>query len=257
MLFIFVQLNYLNKKHIMNLMKTFLLAFIGFLSISQVQAQDEITEGYIKMKITEVSSDDDQMEAMLQMMVGTITEYFFNPEKALVKADVMGGMVKMTSLTNIEDGFVTLLMDMMGNKMMVESTKEEREELQGDQAEIMQELEVTFDESDTKDILGLNCVKAAVALPDQPEGLSFEMYIARDLQLSNQVVQGMEYLELGGFPLEYIFSTGQMDLKIEAEDIAYEVNTDAFDLSTAGFTKMTMAEFIESMGAMGGGGLGF
>ena len=238
-------------------MKIFLLAFISILTINQVDGQKEITEGHIKMKITEATSDDEQMEAMLQMIVGTTTEYFFNLEKALVKADMMGGMVKMTSLVNVEDEHTTLLMDMMGNKMMVESTKEEREGLEEGQSEMMEDLEIVTDETDTKEILGLNCVKVNVSHPEQPDGISFVMYVAKDLKLSNKIVQGMESLDLGGFPLEYLFSSGPMNLKMEAQELFLDVDSDVFNVSTTGYKKMTMEEFIESMGGMGGGGLGF
>ena len=105
-------------------------------------AQIELSQGVIKMEMTEVDSDNQQIAAQLEMMKGTETAYHFNADKSLVTADMMGGMIKMQTLFNNSDEHLTLFFDMMGQKMMVESTKEEREEGKEDNA--MDDFEVVY-----------------------------------------------------------------------------------------------------------------
>ena len=241
----------------MNLFKSVLFLFLGLVSLNSVDAQKEIKEGYLKMKIVEATSDDEQMAAALQMIIGSLTEYYFNAEKAMVKADMMGGMVKIINVMDISNQNSTMYMDMMGQRMMVESTPDEREDTQKDQAEVMKEMEIVVDDNDTKEILGMKCVKASIKHPEMTSGVSFEMYISKDLQFTNKLIQGMEHFDLQGFPLEYSLVSEKMNLKVTAEEFKDKIDSSVFKISDAGYKKMTMAEFIETMGAFGGGGLGF
>lgn len=218
-----------------------------------------LDEGVITMEITDVSSDNEQVEAQMQMMKGSQTEYHFNADNSLVKMNMMGGMINMTFHTDNTSEDMTMLFDMMGNKMMVESTKAEREESQDEDAlDAMKGLKVVYDENDTKEILGYKCVKANISNPEgeEDEGMAFTMYIARDIKASANMIQGLSEIELEGFPLAYELITPQMTMSMEAKDLKKEVSAEAFKLETGGYQKMTMEEFRESMGGMGGG-MGF
>lgn len=231
----------------------FKILFLFFVSNGVTIAQADLTQGVIKMEMTDVDSDNQQIAAQLEMMKGTETAYHFNSEKSLVTADMMGGMIKMQTLFNNADEHLTLFFDMMGQKIMVESTKEERDE--GKEENAMDDFEVTYDETDTKEILGYKCIKAVIkGKAESP--MSFQMYLSRDIKASNKMIQGLDAFELDGFPLEYILEMENMSMTNTAIELSQELDEKVFDVSSDGFKKMTLKEFQEQMGAMGGG-MGF
>ncbi len=232
------------------------LLFIAVLfCTNSIFAQKELTEGYIKMEITDVTSDDEQVAAMLEMMKGSQTELHFKDGQNLTTANMMGGMVQTKSLFNEKEGNLTMLMDIMGQKMNVESSKEELEKLNADQKEMMEDMKVTYDEGDTKEILGYKCVKAKVE-NTQMGKMAFEMYVSKDIKASSKSIQGLQNLDLEGFPLELVLAQPQMTMTMTAVELKEEVDENVFKLDKSGYTKMTMEEFMEKMGSMGGG-MGF
>lgn len=235
---------------------SFLVIFLGF-SMSTIIAQDVISEGYIKMEITDVESDDEQMGAMLQMMKGTTTEMYFNEDKSLIKMDMMGGMVKNTFLLDNKSQDMTMLIDAMGQKMNIGSSKMDREKEGSDQVDYMKGLKVKIDENDTKEILGYTCKRAEISNPDTDEaGMSFSMYITDQIKANSKMIQGLNYTDLPGFPLEYVMITDKMSLTVSTKEIKKEIDSKVFEINTGGFKKMTYKEFMDSIGKMGGG-MGF
>jgi hypothetical protein len=232
---------------------------IFFLLFSLVNLQSfaqttTLSEGVIKMEITDVSSDNEQVAAQMQMLNGTQTAYYFNSEKSMVSADMMGGMIKIKSLVNNANENMTMLFDAMGQKMMIESTKEDRKEMEDAQVEASEGFNVNYDESDTKEILGYKCVKATITNEENP-GMEFIMYVAPSIKASNKLIQGMSAYELRGFPLEYTMTMPEMSLTTTAVSLEKSVPAGTFDLNTSGYTKMTFKEFTDQM--QGFGGMGF
>jgi hypothetical protein len=197
------------------------------------------------------------MAAGLEMMKGMVTEYSFSPDKSLASTDMMGGMIKSTSLVDNKTDDLTMLMDIMGNKMHVESTKAERDKLSAGTEDMMEGAKIEYDESDKKTIQGYDCIKATISgLGTEEMPMKFTMYISKDIQASHKMIQGMDKLELEGFPLEYIMESDQMSMTYEATEVSKEVDNSIFDINTSGYTKMTWKEFMDQMGSMGGG-MGF
>lgn len=237
----------------MQILRT-LLVLTVFLSFSSLNAQKSITEGVVKMEITDVSSDDQAIAGQLEMMKGTETIYSFNHEQSLVTSNMMGGMIKMESLTVNDSESTTMLFDMMGQKMMVSSTKEDRAEAEAQQKDAFKDIKMTYDENDTKEILGYKCIKAVASGEDIP--FSFEMYVTTELNLDPKLIQGMQGLDLKGFPLEYEMKMDKMSMTYSATEMETEINSEIFNLNTEGYKKMTFKEFEEQMKGFGGG-MGF
>ena len=57
--------------------KFLLFVMLGLITMPAF-SQTTLSEGSIKMEITEIDSDNEQMAAQLEMLRGTATEYFFN-----------------------------------------------------------------------------------------------------------------------------------------------------------------------------------
>ena len=238
----------------MKKIKSVLFVLFSLIYLQSFAQVTNLEQGMIKMEITDVSSDNDEIAAQMQMLTGTQTAYYFNDEKSLVSADMMGGMIKMKTLVNNSDEHLTMLFDAMGQKMMIESTKEERAPMEASQNEAMEDMEVVYDENDTKEILGYNCIKATISGTDDSP-MEFVMYLAPGIQASNKMIQGLSSFELQGFPLEYTLTMEEMSLTNTAIEIAETVSPDVFVLNTSGYTQMTFEEFTTQM--QGFGGMGF
>mgnify|MGYP000182347894 CR=1 FL=1 len=234
-------------------LKNIVLAFLCLTAFNSI-GQTVLDKGVIKMEITDVNSDNEQMAAQLEMMKGTSTEYYFNSEKSLTESNIMGGMMQMRFLFDNKSEDLTLLFDVMGQKMCVESSKDERKDVEAKQKEAMEGVKVVYDESDMKEILGYKCVKAS--LEGGESDMNFSMYVAKEIKASNDMIQGLQGIEIEGFPLEYIMDMGQGSLTYSATKIDKELDPSVFKVNTSGYTKMTMEEFSEQMGGMGQG-MGF
>ena len=73
----------------------FLLTLLAVITMVPVFGQSEFKQGTIKMELTEVDSDNEQIAAQLEMLKGTQTIYYFTKEKSMVSANMMGGMITM------------------------------------------------------------------------------------------------------------------------------------------------------------------
>lgn len=227
-----------------------LIAFSGF-------AQNTLESGTIKMEITDVSSDNEQVAAGLDMLRGTETTYYFNEELSMVNANMMGGMMEMVSLVDNKTEDLTFTMNMMGQKMLVRSTKAERDALEaknGKSKASSEDFEITYDKEDTKEILGYNCFKANVSHTD--EEFSFVLYLTEEIKASNKMIQGMEAVNIEGFPLQYMMDMKEMQMTYTATEVSNDLDTEVFNIETEGYKEMTFEEFMNNMGAMGGG-MGF
>ncbi len=232
-------------------MKKIILAIFSIvLFAGSINAQSN--KGYIKQEITEVTSEDEQMAMMLEMMKGTQTEYFYSGDKMASKASMMGGMVETKSMLDKATGTMTMLIDAMGQKMYVESSEKEMNEMNKDQAEMMSKMEITYDESDTKVIAGVKCFKANIKSPDMAKGTTFSMYVSPEVLADNKLIQGMQFFELKGFPMEFVMdAAGQMKMTFTTIEYKTEVDESVFEMSTDGYTKKTFKELMEMSGGMG------
>ncbi len=234
-------------------MKKFILSVLSLCFLANVAIAQE--QGYIKMEITDVSSDNAEMATYLEMMKGTETEYMYTEEKSLVKANMMGGMVEMTTIVENANESMVMYMNAMGKKMQIESTKEERDMAEAKAQTETPEFSVEYDENVTKEILGHKCIKAIVTFenPDSDENMSMDMFVAPELKMSSKMIQGLDKVDLKGFPLEYIMDAGMMKMTVTAVDFKEEVDPAAFEFNPKGYQKLTWEEFSEQMGQMGGG----
>ncbi len=233
-------------------MKQTIVLMATLLFSLQMIGQSSLDSGLIKMEITDVSSEDEMVAAQLDMMKGTYTIYAFTPSRTYSKSDMMGGMIQMTSVTDIQSQSTDMYMDMMGNKMLIPSTKEQRDAMTNGQSPSW---DITYDKSDTKEIVGYNCYKANVVMKDQPS-TAFEVYVTEEINASNEMIQGMEAMNLQGFPLEYSMNLPQMTFKYTATEVLDKVDESLFEIDKSQYKEMTYEDFMKQMGGMAGG-LGF
>lgn len=206
----------------------------------------ELSQGYVKLELTDVSSEDEQMAAMLESMKGSITEVYFDGKSTLTKANMMGGMIQMDNLIDAE-GNMTMLFDAMGNKMHIDASKLELDKSKATSQGPMSDLEYEYDKDDVKTIAGYKCYKMTAFAPDIDDPV-ISGYITEEIKANATLVQGLDMGEWKGFPLEITVSAGPMSLTTKALEVKTEVDAEVFNLSTSGYTKMTWDEFTQSMG---------
>jgi len=234
-------------------MKKLILTFFSLCLLVNIGVSQD--QGYIKMEITDVASDNAEMVGYLEMMKGTETEYFYTEEKSMVKSNMMGGMVEVNNIVNNKDESMVMTMNTMGQKMLVESTKEERDMAEAKSGNEMPDVKIEYDENVTKEILGHECIKATVSIGDEDaEGtVKMTMFVAPDVKMSTKMIQGLDKVDIKGFPLEYIMDAGVMKLTVTATELKDEIDASVFEIDTKGYKKMTWEEFGNTMKAMGGG----
>jgi hypothetical protein len=240
------------KKVYMKRFNLFLL-LISFFMTGALTAQTTMEEGYIKFEVTDVQAEDEQMAAQLSMMKGTTNEVYFTKGKSLSKMNMMGGMMKMTVLANSEDNTGTMLFDAMGQKYKIPMTSEEKEAMKAKNEGQMGDLEFVYDKEDKKTIVGYECYKMTIK-SENMEGMEMSAYITEDIVAGAEVLQGVDASKMAGFPLEYIINQGQFSMVFSALEISDELDASVFELNTKGFKEMTMEEFQNAMGQMGGMG---
>jgi len=231
---------------------TCLFLVAGFLSLD---AQEVVSEGHITMELTEVTSDDPAMEQQLQMMMGTEMNVHFNDKGSLTTMSMMGGMVKTTALDS-KEGDGKLLMDMMGNKMYIPITAADVKEREESGAEMWENVNITYDKADTKEIAGMECYKMNIAVKDGMEGMNMSGYITEAITANANIMQ-IDTKKFDGFPMELTIGIGAGKMTITTTKFDKTVDASVFDLDTGGYKQMTFKELQDMMGQMGGGGFGF
>lgn len=234
--------------------KNFLTLILVCVAGFSAMAQKTLSQGSVTMEITEVKSPDDQMAMALEMMKGSQTEIYFSEKGHATKMSMMGGMIEVKTYTDNSTKAFDMLMDMMGNKMWINSNMDEmaKDEKAKSTAE---NAKVTYDKNDTKVIAGYKCYAMTVTLPEAPE-VSLKGYITQEIKTNANIIQGFQAVKFEGFPMEFTMNSDKMSLTMSTKEIKDTLDASMLVAKTDGYTKMTMEEFKAKMGGMGGG-LGF
>ena len=227
-------------KHILNI----LLAVFMFGSAS---AQMMLEKGSITMEMTDISSTGAQA-AELGMLKGAEMTVHFSGDKSLTSISLMGGMMNMSTLVNKSTNKTDILIDAMGSKMWAEETTEAANE--NDIAKSVEGMNVKYDESQTKEILGYKVIKAMITRADQPN-MKMEAWITEEIKIKSDFIPGMEDLKLKGYPLEITIDANGTKMSIVTKDIKNTVDEKVFVLNTVGAEKIKMSDLSGMMGGMG------
>lgn len=229
-----------------------LLLVLGMFS---TQAQSSFTEGIVKLELTDISSENAETEAALGMLKGMTMETSFNKTHSLTVIDMMGGMMNTKVLINNASKEKVLMFDMMGQKTMTKSKLEDNDGADK-VAEGAEKVKTISFKDDTKTIAGYKCYRIEIDI-DPKQKMSMVAYITEEIQASTKGLQGFENLDVDGFPLEFKLVMGDMmSMTYTAVEVVKELDASVFDLDYKGYKEMSMEEFLESAGGMGGG-MGF
>lgn len=221
--------------------KLFLLAAATLLTTTLTFTANAQFEGKITYKIT-YSDLPPEMEGMEGMLPQNASVSVKGKKYRLDQE--MGMMGKQTVISDGDKDTQDLLIDMMGTKVHIpmdpETVKANREE------------KVTPEYIYTKKkqkIAGYKCFLAK-AVFTSPEGVKDTTEVWYTTKIAQ--AESNEFKGLKGMPLKYTSVNQGMMVTMTAEEVTKGgIEEDAFTVPE-GFTKMTMEEFMEMMGGMGG-----
>lgn len=241
--------NMINKNNKMN--KILSLVVIFAVSIfTSINAQN-LSSGMIVQELTDIKADDPAIKMQMDMMKGSTNTVYFNNNKVLTEVDMMGGMMKMKTLTNTSDksGYLLFDLGMLGLKNKVNISAEDVQKSEDN----MDGVTVTYDKSDTKEILGYKCHKAIISSPEM-QGAEITVYVTEEISITADIIQGISGDKINGFPLEYSIGAPGMQMVYSTVEIKDKVDASVFNINTDGYEEMTMEEFQKQMSSMGGMG---
>ncbi len=223
---------------LINYLFVFVISLVTIQSFAQKDKGNKPFEGHIFYTVAPQGDIDASVSAQLPT---EIQMYFKGNKTRMEQKTPMGSAIIIGDISTKEQ---VVLIDMMGQKMALKSTKEETEK---SQAEIPQGT-ITLG-TETKQIAGYNCKKADFT----QDGKTATIFIADELDIPNSNWQ-TQFKDVQGVMLEYTQVAGQEgDIKmlITAKEVKKEKVKDVMFTVPTDYKEMSMAEFKKMFG--GGG----
>lgn len=230
-----------------NLFIAFLIPAIGLYFGGEAISQSKISEGHLKMEITEVSmqgqSGNPEMEMAMEMMKGSTMELFFSPEHELSVVNMAGGMSIIRTKMDFESNQSTMFMEMMGQKMMVDLG-----EVEGVDEDINFETQVN--KSNRRNIVGFDCYEVVFNANIEGQNMQMTLYVTEDIVTRSSLIQGVQQNPFQGTPLAMEMNVMGMTMKYEAKEFNRSFDKAVFNIDRSGYREMSL-EQLQNMG-MGG-----
>jgi hypothetical protein len=200
------------------------------------------SSGSITMEVTEAKSQDAQTNATLQMLIGSQTKIAFKDNKQVMDMDIMGGMMKMKMVIDNPKKERNILIDMMGQKVWTASP------IEAGKSNEDSGIEVTYDKSNKKTILGYDCYGFTINMKDNPD-MKLTGYLSEKIKTVENIMQGISNLKIDGTPLEYSLVSKDISMKLVAKEAANKLGDESLlNFNSDGYTKMTSEEFKQLLG---------
>jgi hypothetical protein len=208
-----------------------LLIVLSFIAVTNSIAQS--TSGYVKfaMSYTESGMSKEELEMMPEE-----SEMWFKGD--LVKLRMPMGMGMQSDVLILKDR-VVLLMDLMGNKLAMESTKADVEK----QNSVANKTTVKLVDGELKVIAGYSCKKAILSVQGEKD-----MVVWYTDKVQSNGSWYFKMSEINGFPLEFSMKTGEMNVRMSATEVRLEEVGDAEFKVSSEYKVMTEAELLKMMG---------
>lgn len=215
------------------------LILASFSTATIAQKSKAASEAHVQYTITAEGS-------MASMISGSTLELFFNPNNAKMVANVMSGMVKVDMRLDGKTKTGMMLMDMMGQKKVVQMDNKAMKEGE-DKATNEKPSAPTIEYINKyKKIAGYKCQMAKMT----SEGMSAIVYITDKIMPANfGEFDFMKMTGLKGFPLAWEINEQGNSVKMEATAVSLDKLPKAtFDMTVpSGYEKMEM-EDLQNMG---------
>ena len=215
-------------------MKYFLSLILFCLSFQLADAQSN--DGYI---LFDVKYDDMGLSKEELAALPSQSEIWFKGNKMLM---LMPSAMGFETRVVVDGDDVFVLMDMLGNKMAIKSSKTEMKDKNAAKSKQYSVKSIT---TDKKMIAGYECTKAIMSSEGEED---LTVWFTDKLKISGGWYYNMN--GLNGFPLEFAMSANGMKLWMVASEINNEpVSSDKF-VVPSGYKVMTQQELMQMFGNM-------
>ncbi len=226
-------------------MKQLLILFL-LVSVSVTAFSQKISEGVIRLELTDVKSDDPSVASQMAMMKGSTNDIYFSKDQQKVSMSMMGGMMNMMVFTTPATKETKLFMDMMGNKFQVKTPMEEPGTGE-DEMDIK-----TTDE--TKEIKGYTC-KKVIMTPKKTaangQDMTITLYVTDRIQMVGPITPQMKGPnKLNGTPLEMSIQTSGVTMVYTCKGVETSLPKDSFK-EPKGYKEMSKEEYEKMMQGFG------
>ena len=161
--------------------------------------------------------------------------YFKGTKARMEQTTAMGKAIVISDNTTMEQ---LVLLDMLGNKWAIKSTKEETEKALSETPKAT--VKVT---EETKTIAGMSCKKAEVTQDGKTEAFWFTNDIVVDKPNWN-----MPWSEITGVLMEYVQAQGEIQMKVTAKEVSKSKLKDNLFTAPSEYQMMTSEEFKSMFG---------
>jgi GLPGLI family protein len=220
----------------MNKTKTMMLLLITMAANTIYVNAQKIDEGKV---VFEISYPDADMPDEQMAMMPTESKMFFKDNQARIEMKMGMGMSQVMLFDN-KNKMMTMLMDMMGNKIAVKMTEEDikkRKEKEG-----KQDYDVKLTD-ETKEIAGYKCKKAVVTNKDG----SFDLYYTDQIAYKNGDWVS-DFKGIDGFPLQYKITNNNLTMQMNAKSVSKEKVEDSMFKIPDDYKPMTSEELQKMYG---------
>lgn len=213
-----------------NLFLSTILVLTSLLSLNAQTFEGEIT---YKISYTDLPAEAEMYKAMLPQKSLIVIKN----EKSVTEQNTMG-IMKIKVISNTKTMKTTMLMDMMGKKIMTKDDMESKE--------VKDEFEV-IKTSETKSIAGYKCKKAILKTKD---GMELLYWYTEDLP--GYKGKNIPNTDLDGFPMEFEMKQETMGMKMSVSSVEKKTISDSvFDIPE-GYEEKTPEEMQKMFKGMGG-----
>lgn len=208
-----------------------LLVVLSLLLTTNSVAQSP--SGYIKfaMSYAETGLSNEELAMMPEE-----TEMWFKGD--LVKFRMPMGMGMQSDVLILKDR-VVLLMDLMGNKLAMETAKSDVEK----QNNATNKVTVRTIDGELKIIAGYNCKKAILSTPGEKD-----MIVWYTDKVKSNGSWYFKMSEINGFPLEFSMKTGDMSVRMSAKEVRMEEVGDVEFKVSPEYKVMSQEDMMKMMG---------
>lgn len=211
-------------------MKKILLTSLATLAITFSVIAQKSFEGTVNFGITYTDMPD-EMKQYESMMPKEMTLKIKGDKSRMEQNSAMGST---TTITDDKAKKVTILMNMMGQKIAMEqSTSEDKED---------ESLKINYLDG-TKKIAGYTCKKAEITHPEMEEAMI--VYYTEEISGTKTNAQ---FKGLKGFLMEYTIENQGMIMTIAAKEVKEEKISNAEFTIPSDYESMTEEEFKKQMG---------
>ena len=220
----------------------FFIALFLLCLAQQSDAQKKLNQGKAIFDITYPDAELD--EQTLAMMPTQSTLYFKDQFSRTEMKIAMGTTIV---ITDGKSGVATMLMDMMGNKIAMKTTKADIEKEKKKIGKIKTVVKIT---GETKTIAGYLCKKAEITIKMKDSSdVKSSVWFTNEISAPNSMRSGGgDFEEIDGFMMEYQTQMDKLTMKMTCMSAIETTVSDSLFTIPPGYTVTTMDDLKEMMG---------